>query len=174
MSKLTFKSVWCGAAWRTSSASTIFKWSSSSGLTQWGVYRLERTEFLETTKNLSTLKMLLQMTPRINRHRRSVEIEVVPCTDYLFKVIASEDWKVWQSDQKLLFICESGHSLFERGWGRISRCSPRLSASNSSTRQSLSSLQLSKKEDRARRMKLRYAYNILQPYLVHFENSISH
>ena len=41
------------------------------------------------------------MTPRINRHRRSVEIEVVPCTDYYFKVIASEDWKGLREDFKV-------------------------------------------------------------------------
>ena len=41
------------------------------------------------------------MTPRINRHRRSVEIEVVPCTEYYFKVIASEDWKGMREDFKV-------------------------------------------------------------------------
>ena len=41
------------------------------------------------------------MTPRINRHRRSVEIEVIPCTDYFFKVIASEDWKGLREDFKV-------------------------------------------------------------------------
>ena len=43
----------------------------------------------------------VQMTPRINRHRRSVEIEVAPCTDYFFKVIASEDWKGLREDFKV-------------------------------------------------------------------------
>ena len=43
----------------------------------------------------------VQMTPRINRHRRSVEIEVIPCTDYFFKVIASEDWKGLREDFKV-------------------------------------------------------------------------
>jgi hypothetical protein len=41
------------------------------------------------------------LTPRINRHRRSIEIEVVPCTDYFFKVIASEDWKGLREDFKV-------------------------------------------------------------------------
>ena len=41
------------------------------------------------------------MTPRINRHRRSVEIEVMPCTEYFFKVIASEDWKGMREDFKM-------------------------------------------------------------------------
>ena len=41
------------------------------------------------------------MTPRINRHRRSVEIEVVPCTKYNFRVIASEDWKGMREDFKV-------------------------------------------------------------------------
>ena len=41
------------------------------------------------------------MTPRINRHRRSVEIEVVPCTIYFFKVIASEDWNGMREDFKV-------------------------------------------------------------------------
>ena len=69
----------------------------------------------------------VQMTPRINRHRRSVEIEerlklqcsgnaifssdcvnptyfsfqVTPCVDYFFKVIASEDWKGLREDFKM-------------------------------------------------------------------------
>ncbi len=43
----------------------------------------------------------VQMTPRINRHRRSMEIEVLPCTDYFFKVIASEDWKGMREDFKM-------------------------------------------------------------------------
>ena len=41
------------------------------------------------------------MTQRINRHRRSVEIEVVPCTIYFFKVIASEDWNGMREDFKV-------------------------------------------------------------------------
>ena len=41
------------------------------------------------------------MTERINRHRRSVEIEVVPCTIYFFKVIASEDWNGMREDFKV-------------------------------------------------------------------------
>lgn len=41
------------------------------------------------------------MTPRINRHRRSVEIDVMPCTEYFFKVIASEDWKGMREDFKM-------------------------------------------------------------------------
>jgi hypothetical protein len=41
------------------------------------------------------------MTQRVNRHRRSVEIEVVPCTIYFFKVIASEDWKGMREDFKV-------------------------------------------------------------------------
>ena len=41
------------------------------------------------------------MTQRINRHRRSVEIEVVPCTEYFFKVIASEDWNGMREDFKV-------------------------------------------------------------------------
>ena len=41
------------------------------------------------------------MTPRINRHRLSVEIEVVPCTKYNFRVIASEDWKGMREDFKV-------------------------------------------------------------------------
>ena len=43
----------------------------------------------------------VQLSPRINRHRRSVEIEVMPCTDYFFKVIASEDWKGLREDFKV-------------------------------------------------------------------------
>ena len=43
----------------------------------------------------------MAQTPRINRHRRSVEIEVVPCTEYFFKVIASEDWKGMREDFKV-------------------------------------------------------------------------
>lgn len=43
----------------------------------------------------------VQVTERINRHRRSVEIEVIPCTDYFFKVIASEDWKGMREDFKV-------------------------------------------------------------------------
>ena len=41
------------------------------------------------------------MTPKINRHKRSYEIEVVPCTEYFFKVIASEDWKGMREDFKM-------------------------------------------------------------------------
>ena len=33
----------------------------------------------------------VQMTPRINRHRRSFEIEVLPCTEYFFKVSINID-----------------------------------------------------------------------------------
>lgn len=43
----------------------------------------------------------MALTPNINRHRRSVEIEVMPCTDYYFKVIASEDWKGLREDFKV-------------------------------------------------------------------------
>jgi len=43
----------------------------------------------------------VQLSPRINRHRRSVEIEVMPCSDYFFKVIASEDWKGLREDFKV-------------------------------------------------------------------------
>ena len=43
----------------------------------------------------------VQLSPRINRHRRSVEIEVMPCTEYFFKVIASEDWKGMREDFKM-------------------------------------------------------------------------
>ena len=43
----------------------------------------------------------LLRTARINRHRRSVEIEVLPCTEYFFKVIASEDWKGMREDFKM-------------------------------------------------------------------------
>ncbi|TRY69072.1 hypothetical protein TCAL_15078 [Tigriopus californicus] len=43
----------------------------------------------------------VQMTSRINRHRRSVEIDVIPCTEYFFKVIASEDWKGMREDFKM-------------------------------------------------------------------------
>ena len=43
----------------------------------------------------------MAQTARINRHRRSVEIEVMPCTDYYFKVIASEDWKGLRDDFKV-------------------------------------------------------------------------
>ena len=43
----------------------------------------------------------VDMTQRINRHRRSVEIEVVPCTEYFFKVIASEDWNGMREDFKV-------------------------------------------------------------------------
>lgn len=45
----------------------------------------------------------VQMTPRINRHRRSVEIEVQPCTEYYFKVIASEDWKGMRAGKEASF-----------------------------------------------------------------------
>ena len=43
----------------------------------------------------------MALSPKINRHRRSVEIEVTPCTDYFFKVIASEDWKGLREDFKV-------------------------------------------------------------------------
>lgn len=41
------------------------------------------------------------MTPRINRHRRHFDIEILPCTEYFFKVIASEDWKGMREDFKM-------------------------------------------------------------------------
>ncbi|XP_040577792.1 uncharacterized protein [Lepeophtheirus salmonis] len=43
----------------------------------------------------------VRLTPKINRHRRSFEIDVIPCTDYYFKVIASEDWKGMREDFKM-------------------------------------------------------------------------
>ncbi len=43
----------------------------------------------------------VRMSPKINRHKRSYEIEVVPCVEYFFKVIASEDWKGMREDFKM-------------------------------------------------------------------------
>jgi len=43
----------------------------------------------------------VQQTARINRHRRSAEVEVTPCTEYIYKVIASEDWKGLREDFKV-------------------------------------------------------------------------
>jgi len=34
------------------------------------------------------------MTGQIDRHSRDFDIDVKPCKDYTFRVIASEDWKV--------------------------------------------------------------------------------
>lgn len=41
-----------------------------------------QVEFFQALNPMQTV----QMTERINRHRRSVEVEVVPCTEYYFKV----------------------------------------------------------------------------------------
>jgi len=43
----------------------------------------------------------VKLSDRINRHRRSHDIDIKPCTDYLFKVIASEDWNGMREDFKM-------------------------------------------------------------------------
>jgi len=43
----------------------------------------------------------VKMSGRINRHRRSHDIDIKPCTDYHFKVIASEDWNGMREDFKM-------------------------------------------------------------------------
>jgi len=43
----------------------------------------------------------VQMSDRINRHRSSHDIDIKPCIDYLFKVIASEDWNGMREDFKM-------------------------------------------------------------------------
>jgi len=42
-----------------------------------------------------------QTSERINRHRRSHDIDIKPCKDYLFKVVASEDWQGTRPDYKM-------------------------------------------------------------------------
>jgi len=59
-------------------------------------------EYFQRLKPASTV----QQTGRINHHRRSVEVEVTPCTEYFYKVIASEDWKGLREDFKV-FIQEN-------------------------------------------------------------------
>jgi len=42
-----------------------------------------------------------KLTGKINRHRKSHDIDIKPCSDYLFKVIASEDWKGMREDFRM-------------------------------------------------------------------------
>ena len=43
----------------------------------------------------------LEITNRIGRNQRSVDIEVVSCTEYYFKVVAAEDWNGIREDFKV-------------------------------------------------------------------------
>ena len=43
----------------------------------------------------------LDVTDRIDRNKRSVDIEVIPCTQYYFKVVAYEDWNGIREDFKV-------------------------------------------------------------------------
>jgi len=54
-------------------------------------------EYYEKDDMAGTVKM----SGRINRHRRSHDIDIKPCTDYHFKVIASEDWNGMREDFKM-------------------------------------------------------------------------
>jgi hypothetical protein len=58
---------------------------------------IPQVEYFQRLNPASTV----QQTGRINRHRRSVEVEVTPCTEYFYKVIASEDWKGLREDFKV-------------------------------------------------------------------------
>ena len=42
----------------------------------------------------------VQMSGKINKNRKSLDINIKPCSDYRFKVIASEDWKGMREDFK--------------------------------------------------------------------------
>jgi len=54
-------------------------------------------EYYEKDDRAGTVKM----SDRINRHRSSHDIDIKPCIDYLFKVIASEDWNGMREDFKM-------------------------------------------------------------------------
>ena len=43
----------------------------------------------------------VQMSGKINKNRKSLDINIKPCSDYRFKVIASEDWKGLREDFKM-------------------------------------------------------------------------
>jgi len=48
----------------------------------------------------SDLEATPKLTGKINRHRKSYDIDIKPCSEYQFKVIASEDWKGVRQDFK--------------------------------------------------------------------------
>eukprot|EP00092_Neocalanus_flemingeri_P020693 GFUD01022424.1.p1 GENE.GFUD01022424.1~~GFUD01022424.1.p1 ORF type:complete len:368 (-),score=96.64 GFUD01022424.1:15-1118(-) len=54
-------------------------------------------EYYEQEDKAGTFKV----SEKINRHRRSHDIDIKPCRDYLFKVIASEDWQGTREDYRM-------------------------------------------------------------------------
>lgn len=54
-------------------------------------------EYYEKSNMAATVKL----SGKINRHRRSHDIDILPCTEYMFKVIASEDWKGMREDFRM-------------------------------------------------------------------------
>ena len=41
------------------------------------------------------------VSEKINRHRTSLDITIAPCRNYLFKIIASEDWRGVRQDYRV-------------------------------------------------------------------------
>jgi len=54
-------------------------------------------EYYEATDPEGTAKL----TGKIERHRKSHDIDIKPCSEFLFKVIASEDWKGMREDFRM-------------------------------------------------------------------------
>ena len=51
--------------------------------------------------DLPTDLQVLDVSDRIDRSRRYFDIEVIPCTEYYFKVVAAEDWNGIRDDFKV-------------------------------------------------------------------------